>query len=405
MTPFIFPVFSMCICTFLCCTACLAQTKNTETRFFSDVTTTHLPLDEKTHALDVALADFNRDGHLDIVLALESQPNRLYLNDGTGRFTWVRGVFLNANHDTEHVRVGDFDGDGLLDVIFVAEDDQNHEFYLGNGDGTFKNVSDRLLGKSEANGLAIGDVNNDGLLDVVIGNSGDKPANFLWLNNKDNPGFFINASSRSLPPHLDQTQSVKLVDVNNDGFLDMVIGNEVAPNRLYFNDGKGNFYEKEGALPQTVPLHTREVIAFDANADGQVDLLFANLASNGGGRDNDPRARLFINQGDGFFKDETEKRIPNFEFSTYAAHSIDYNRDGAIDIILSAIMIPPFQAYQVQALKNDGNGYFTLVTDSVIPESTYGRSWGIAVGDVNNDGIPDLVIGAWGDQVRLLLGK
>ncbi len=385
--------------------SCTAQVNTSETRFFKDVTSTHLPLDEKTHALGVALADVNRDGHLDAVFALEMQPNRLYINDGTGKFTWAKNTFVAENHDTEHVKVADFDGDGLLDVIFVAEDDQNHEYYLGNGDGTFRNVSERLLAKSEGNGLDIGDVNGDGLVDVVIGNTGDKPGNFLWINDPDKPGHFIDHSVTGLPQLDDQTQSIKLVDLDGDGALDMVVGNEVPPNRIYFNDGKGNFSEREGAFTETVPLHTREALSFDANGDGLPDILFANLTSNGGKWERDPRARLFINQGNGVFKDETNSRIPEHKFSTYAAAYVDFNRDGHPDIILSAIEIPPFKEMQVQALRNDGTGKFTFVTKDVIPEVTVGRSWDIAVGDVNGDGIDDLVIGGWGSQVRLLLGK
>jgi hypothetical protein len=76
-----------------------------------------------------------------------------------------------------------------------------------------------------------------------------------------------------------------------------------------------------------------------------------------------------------------------------------------MDIVLSALKIPPFEAMQFQALKNDGKGNFTLATEEVIPSVTVERSWGSDVGDVNGDKIPDLLIGAWGDQVRLLLGK
>ena len=73
---------------------CSAQEQSSETRFFKDVTATHIPIDEKAHALGVALADVNRDGHLDIILALEMQPNRLYLNDGYGKFSWKKNTFI-----------------------------------------------------------------------------------------------------------------------------------------------------------------------------------------------------------------------------------------------------------------------------------------------------------------------
>lgn len=382
-----------------------ACSQSVETKYFKDVTATHVPLDPEAHALDVVLADVNGDGHLDAILALEALPNRLYLNDGTGKFTWKKGVFAAEKHDTEHVRVADLDKDGHLDVIFVAEDDHHHEFYLGDGNGNFRNVSERMLAKSEANGLDIGDVNGDGLIDVIIGNSGANKRNFLWLNNPEKPGHFIDYTKSGLPAVATETQSVKLTDLNGDGLLDFIAGNEVPPNRLFFNDGKGHFTERAENLDLPVPLHTREVLTFDANGDRHPDILFLNLTSNGGAFEKDPTARLLINDGKGRFKDETANRMPKQDYSTYAGAIIDFNRDGFPDMILSAIKIPPFEAMQVQALQNDGKGNFKQVTSQVIPEVTIGRSWGIAVGDVNKDGKLDLFIGQWGTQARLLLGK
>ncbi|WP_313367959.1 FG-GAP repeat domain-containing protein [Sphingobacterium mizutaii] len=379
--------------------------QDNETAYFSDVTEGSIPLDPKTHALDVALVDVNGDGALDAIFALEMQPNRLYINDGNGNFTWKKDVFVNENNDTEHVRVADMDNDGFSDVIFVAEDNKTHEYYLGNGDGTFRNVSDRLLGKSEGNGLDIGDVNGDGLPDIVIGNTGEGARTFIWLNDPNKPGYLIDSAPGSLPDNMDEVQSVKLFDADGDGDLDMVLGTETPPSRLYFNDGKGKFTEQEGALQTTEPLHSREVIVFDADKDGKDDIFFANLTSNGGKKERNPTGRLFINKGEGKFVDETDARIPAYEFSTYACNVIDYDRDGDLDIILSALKIPPFEAMQVQALKNDGSGKFSFATEEAIPKVTVERAWGIDVGDVNGDKIPDLMIGAWGDQVRLLLGK
>jgi hypothetical protein len=390
----------------LICAAPLAlQAQKNETPWFKDVTATHVPIDGREHALDVAFLDVYGDGDLDAILALESEPNRLYLNDGKGKFTWRKGAFAEKNHDSEHVRIADFNKDGITDIIFVAEDDQTHEYYLGKGDGTFIDVSDRLPTKSEANGLDVGDVNGDGLPDIIVGNSGSSAQDFLWINNPEKPGYFIDYTTRGLPAIEDQTQAVKLADVNGDGILDLVVGNEVPPNRLLFNDGKGKFTERPEKLELPVPLHTRDVLVFDANGDGHPDILFINLTSNGGQWDKDPTARLLINDGKGNFKDETTKRIPAQKLSSYSGAIVDFNHDGYADIILSAVKTPPFEAAQVQALQNNGWGVFANVTGKVIPDVTVCRGWGIAVGDVDGDGILDLMIGGWGSQVRLLLGK
>lgn len=396
-------VAGLCSCLFFI--KPLALQAQRETAWFNDVTATHVPVDGREHALDVAFLDVDGDHDLDAILALESEPNRLYLNDGIGKFTWKKGAFVEKNHDSEHVRIADFNKDGIADIIFVAEDDQIHEYYLGKGDGTFTDVGDRLPAKSEANGLDVGDVNGDGLPDIVVGNSGSQAQDFLWLNNPEKPGYFIDYTTGGLPVIEDQTQAVKLVDLNGDGALDLVVGNEVPPNRLFFNDGKGRFTEHPECLELLVPLHTRDVLVFDANRDGHEDILFVNLTNNGGPWDKDPTARLLINDGKGNFKDETAKRIPVQKLSSYSGAIVDFNHDGYSDIILSAIKTPPFEAAQVQALQNDGKGVFTNVTSNVIPGITVCRGWGIAVGDVNGDAILDLMIGGWGSQVRLVLGK
>lgn len=390
----------------LLCYACegYGQQQDSSRFYFDDVTDTHIPLDPEAHVLNPLLIDVDGDGDLDAVLAMELDENRLYINDGTGRFAWKKNVFSAVKHDTEHVRAADFNQDGHMDLIFVAEDDQNHELYFGNGDGSFEDMSSQLLARSEANGLDVGDVNGDGLPDIVVGNSGEKGQNFLWLNNADKPGRFMEANA-TLPQVNDATQSINLADVDGDGDLDMLVGNEVPPNRLLINNGNGVFSEGAEALELPVPLETRMVLAFDADGDGDLDIVFSNLTSNGRNYEKDPQMRILINDGQGNFQDESEARLPENRFSSYASNFIDFDDDGDLDLLVGTIRIPGFEPDKIRAYENDGKGVFSDISDFAIPNQTVARGWDIAIGDMNGDGIDDAMIGGWGTQLRLLLGR
>ncbi|WP_461159907.1 FG-GAP repeat domain-containing protein [Sphingobium sp. TomMM35A] len=390
-----------------------AQNEAASTLMFDDVTDTHVPVSKYLHALDVALVDVDGDGDLDAVLAVEMGPNRLYINDGQGRFTWKQGALGTKAHDSEHVLSADFNRDGFPDLIFVAEEDHAHQLFLGGPGGVFTEASDRLPKMSEGNGLAVGDVNGDGLPDIAIGNSAeDRPGkprasgqNFLWLNDPKQPGTFIDATATHLPAYEDDTQDIALVDVDGDGDLDMVVANESPPNRLLLNGGKGHFRESSKGLQLLTPMETREVHVFDANADGRPDILFLNLTSNNKKWDKDPQARLLINKGRGKFRDETKTRLPANRFSSWGGMVMDFNHDGHPDVIVGAIDVPGFKPLQLRAYANDGKGRFSDVTATVMPATAVGRSWSMAKGDVNGDGVEDLFVGTWGTQARLLLGK
>ncbi len=186
------------------------------------------------------------------------------------------------------------------------------------------------------------------------------------------------------------------------------MANEVPPNRIFFNDGTGKFTERVGALPSTPPLESREVVAFDADGDGDLDLVFFNITCNAcNTRVKDSQVRLLFNDGEGNFTDVTEGRMPKNEFSSWAGEAVDLDGDGHIDLLVSAIQVPGFAngALRPRAYRNNGKGFFTDFTDQVLPLETVGRSWDFTLGDVNGDGKTDLFIGGWKTQARLLFGS
>lgn len=387
-------------------TACAAPSQPSRT-VFTDVTATHVPTDADLHALDAALLDADGDGDLDVAVAVENGANRLYLNDGAGKLTHAPDAFGAITGDNEHVRVADVDGDGHIDVLFIAEDTEQHNLFLGDGKGGFVRVSERLPAMSQANGVAIGDVNGDGLPDIVVGNTTEGKAGvaqpFLWLNDRARPGYFVDATTTHLPAINVQAQGITLADLDGDGDLDMAIASQDPVNRLLINDGSGRFTDATDRLGAQIPTETREVHAFDANGDGRLDLVFFNLTSNNQAWDKDPQTRLLINRGEARFKDDTAARLPAHRFSSWGGTVVDFNEDGHPDLVVSAIDVPGFVPLQVRAWQNDGKGNFTDVTASVIPRTTVGRSWSMARGDLDGDGKPDLFIGGWQSQARLLL--
>ncbi|RMX06820.1 VCBS repeat-containing protein [Corticibacter populi] len=380
------------------------------TSVFYDATATHVPLAPKLNALDSVLVDVDNDGDLDAVIAVEYGVNRLYLNEGGGRFKYVPGAFGNVMHDNEHVRAADFNGDGNIDVVFVAEEDEVHQLYFGDGRGGFTDVSDRLPRSSQGNALAVGDLNGDGLPDILVGSTGEQghggkvvPArNLLFLNDPARPGHFRDASD-TLPGEDDQTGGLALADMDGDGDLDIVVGSPTQPNRLLINDGAARFTDASERLDLRVPMETTEVHVFDANGDGLNDILFFNITSNNGQWDKDPQTRLLVNDGKGRFVDETAARLPAHTFSSWAGTVVDFDGDGAQDLLVGAVQVPGFVPLQMRAWRNDGKGHFTDATLDVVPGITVGRSWSTSTGDLDGDGKTDVLIGGWSTQARLLL--
>lgn len=226
-------------------------------------------------SMDVQTADLNKDGYVDIVLAVEWAPNAILWGNKDGRFYDQHSMKLSTNNfDSEDIAIADFNNDGWLDLVFAAEDDMNHEFYLNQGNGRFEEVKNKFP-QFISNAVQAYDFNGDGAIDLIFGNQGQSR---LFIN--DGKGNFTEETESRLPQDENTTtQDIALVDVNHDGNIDIIMGNENG-NQLWINRGKGFFTnETAGRFPSSPDMETRKVIIIDVNQDGKPDIYLGGFMS------------------------------------------------------------------------------------------------------------------------------
>ena len=178
--------------------------------------------------IDVAVTDWNNDGHPDLVLAnRDSQPNAILLNDG--KFGFEKSVpFGTPNEQTRAVAVADMNGDGHTDIV-AGNIGQPNRIYLADGNGGFAATADfgREDGRSYA--LAVADLDNDKDIDIVVGNVGQR--NAVFLNHGDGKAF----SKVEFGDEANATYSVDKGDFDGDGFTDIVVANSGGRNFVFLN--------------------------------------------------------------------------------------------------------------------------------------------------------------------------
>ncbi len=390
----------------------------------------------------VAIFDYDGDGANDIFIANgttldgKGTPSQLYHNDGRGHFHDVAAQAGLAKVGwAQGACVGDFDNDGRPD-LFVSYFGHN-VLYRNLGNGHFEDVTERaglpVTGNRWGTGCALFDYDRDGRLDIFVANYVDlniantpKPGsedsckwkgiavmcgprglplahNALYHNNGN--GTFTDVSARAgiLKPGGRYGLGVITADFDNDGWPDIYVACDMTPSLLYRNRHDGTFEER--GIPAGVAYNFdgrlqagMGVAAADLDGTGRLDLAKTNFSGD--------LTSLYKNEDGKFFTDVAQQAgLNSRELLGWGVGFLDVDEDGFPDLITANGHVYPEVEQEGKGIVGDhyrqktllfrnlGNGRFMDVTDHAGPAFAEPRpARGLAIGDLDGDGRPEVVI-------------
>lgn len=362
------------------------------TAIYQNVTSSNLPNTLTGKSQKARVADIDNDGDFDLIVAIQLEGNKILINEGNGVFADESERLPAQNYDSQDLAVADFNRDGNLDLFFVGNQNQTNEFYLNNGSGTFSDLANRIPVTGNSTSVEALDIDGEGSVDIMIGNLGQ---NVMLMNNGN--AFFNNQTTQRLPQITDPTQDIEFGDITGDNLRDIVIGNE-SSNIVLVNTGSGFFSNQTTSrIPFINTIEeTQDVNIVDVDGDGDRDLYFGN---SGIQDESNPQDRLLINDGAGFFTDVTTDRLPAITSDTFDAEFSDLDEDGDFDLVVGN------HQGGIRVLINNGDGFFTDQTGAWIPENFSPFVADIEIADLNADQFPDIYISVHNGQDQLLLYK
>ncbi|MBS1603305.1 MAG: CRTAC1 family protein [Bacteroidetes bacterium] len=317
--------------------------------------------------------------------------------------------------------VDDFNNDGYPDIVMSSWSlTEPMRYYRNNRDGSFTDVSDSSGLGYLTGGLHImqTDYNNDGYKDIFVlrggwkGRFGKNP-NSLLRNNGDGTFTDVTKASGLLSFHPSQTAT--WADFNNDGWLDVFIGNETTPGeephpcQLFINNKNGTFTEMAAAANCAIVKFVKGVTSADYDNDGRTDIFLSTLNGN----------KILLKNttakgGPVKFEDVSESAGLTHNLSrTFPAWFWDYDNDGWPDILVcgyeftrslsyyaaaEALQQPLGNTGKVFLFRNRHDGTFEDVSSKTGLNST-AFAMGSNFGDIDNDGYPDFYLGTGNPQL------
>ena len=304
--------------------------------------------------------------------------------------------------------VDDFENNGRFDIVTSSygQCEPMHYFH-NNGDGTFSDRTRQAGLADQLGGLNLiqGDYNNDGCVDIlVLRGAWEWPQRKSLLRNNCNGTFTDVTAQAGLAQPATSTQTAVWVDIDNDGLLDLFVGNENGPAQLFHNKGDGTFENIAHSAGVDSSGFAKAVVAGDYDNDGYMDLYVSNL--NG---DN----ILCHNNHNRTFTDVARQAGVQKPWQSFPAWFFDYDNDGWPDLFVASYYVSvdetlrsylgfPGNVETLKLYKNMGNGTFRDVTEEVGLNRVF-MPMGSNFGDVDNDGYLDIYLGTGNPSYASLL--
>jgi len=335
----------------------------------------------------VSFYDFDNDGWDDITYASEDGSPIYFFKNNNGTFNSYNLNFTDFRNDTRQINWVDIDNDGDND-LFVVSNNASNKLYENDGALNFTNITiSSGISTTIMNswGASWGDIDNDGYLDLFLCNrdiaNGIQP-NILYKNNGNNT--FTNVSSSagiSNSNHLSFCSS--FFDFNNDGWQDIYIANDrfTTTNILYKNNGNGTFTDVSVSSGTDIKIDAMSTTIDDYDNDGWLDIYVTNTSA----------GNYFLrNNGNETFTNIATTNGTTFESVAWGAVFLDADNDTDLDLYVSGMRDGSLGELPSAFYENSSN-IFTIPTNAGFANDD-AESYSNAIGDVNNDGFPDITV-------------
>lgn len=342
----------------------------------------------------VSFYDFNGDGWDDITFTSQSGDGISFYENQQGVFTKITSLVANVCESKQILWV-DYDNDGDKDLFISCYLDVNR-LYNNNGELDFTDVttlSGLPLTQDKTFGVAWADYDNDGWLDLYITNKpegSEVTSNQLYRNRGDGT-FEETTLIAGVPDEGKKPFNISFLDYNNDGAPDIYIAQDKkAVNTLLKNNSDGTFEDVSVASNSNLSMDGMCVAVGDYDQNGFQDIYISNISDGN---------RLLKNMGDETFDEVAQITGVAYHGIGWGSNFLDYDNDGDLDLYVSGSLEGSDQVPSIM-YTNMGNGTFENIDVGFAGDTVI--SFSNALGDMNNDGFPDIAVNNFNEYVSML---